>query len=137
MIRNETTHALNVCDTHTVTNERRRLQRLAYENPKLLGGVFCRRIFEPPSGMKKFRGRWTPRDTDIGTSVRSHFLVFMSTPSKIHTYHQKSTTINQQQTHQQRYNDGTLTLIYPLNLSLRAQMSCLRNLTTVASSNLP
>ena len=62
--------ALNVCDTHTVTNERRRLQRIAYENPKLLGGVFSRRIFEPPSGMKKFRGRWTPRDTDIGTSVQ-------------------------------------------------------------------
>ena len=66
----EETTALNVCDTHTVTNERRRLQRIAYENPKLLNGVFCRRIFEPPSGMKKFRGRWTPRDTDIGTSVR-------------------------------------------------------------------
>lgn len=88
VIHNETTHALNVCDTHTVTNERRRLQRLAYENPKLLGGVFCRRIFEPPSGMKKFRGRWTPRDTDIGTSVSNTFPFF---GFHVHTYHQKST----------------------------------------------
>jgi hypothetical protein len=54
VVANEDDTSLNVCRTHSVTNERRRLQRLAYENPKLLRGVFCRRLFEPPIGRTSF-----------------------------------------------------------------------------------
>ena len=54
---------------HTIWSERRRLQRVARENPALLKGAFSRKLFEPPAGRNKWRGMWIPDGDDVGASV--------------------------------------------------------------------